>query len=421
MTITKTLRSLLGVGLLCGAALAVQAQNPVTFQVDMTSQPLATDVFVRGSFNGWGTVNQLTNNGSGVYTGTVDIATTTLQECKFNYNPGDVWESVANRQFVVAGGAQTLPLTSWNVSDWPAPINQVTFQVDMTAQVLLGAFVPPGATIQVSGAFNGWGGTDFLTNNPALSGNASNIYSMIIPVAGFPTGPGPEYKFRANGGWESVNNRTWTVTGGDQILPLVYYNNDSPCDLLQQDTTVTFVLQITNGTVAMDGTVFNGGNLYVNGAFPGWAGWDALLPQPVNNPGGSDFYEYTLLIPRGRPLAQHFKFSIGGADNENGMFMDHVQYIRTLGSTYTMPVCHFGTNYNATLAEASFGNLAIGAASGGTVPITWQGRQCVTLQTRSDLTAGVWTDLPATDTTQSTNYPVGSGSQFFRLQKRSAQ
>src|SRR5689334_8354861 len=108
MIIQKTLRTVLVAGAL-GVALAAQGQNPVTFQVDMTSQPGATDVFIRGGFNGWGTPNQLTNNGSGVYTGTVDIAASpgSVQACKFFYQPGDNWESISDRQFIIAGGAQT--------------------------------------------------------------------------------------------------------------------------------------------------------------------------------------------------------------------------------------------------------------------------------------------------------------------------
>ena len=51
----------LGVGLLSLAALPAQAQNPVTFQVDMTQQPTATDVFARGSFNGWGNPDPYVN------------------------------------------------------------------------------------------------------------------------------------------------------------------------------------------------------------------------------------------------------------------------------------------------------------------------------------------------------------------------
>jgi len=41
----------------------------------------------------------------------------------------------------------------------------------------------------------------------------------------------------------------------------------------------------------------------------------------------------------------------------------------------------------------------------------------VTLQTKPSIT-GSWTDLPATDAKNSTNFPNIGSAQFFRLQKR---
>src|SRR5690606_28105965 len=127
------------------------------------------------------------------------------------------------------------------------------------------------------------------------------------------------------------------------------------------------------------------------------------LPQMVNNPIGSDFYEYTHSFPAGATRAQKFKFSINGGDNEAPSQQDHIQYIRSTGTTYTMPVSEFGTNYASVLVEQAFGNLQVGAPVGGDVPITWLGLPCVTLQTRSDLTGANWVDLPATDATSATN------------------
>jgi hypothetical protein len=100
------------------------------------------------------------------------------------------------------------------------------------------------------------------------------------------------------------------------------------------------------------------------------------------------------------------------------MFSDHILYIRTDSPTATLSVAQFGTNFTSTLVEPAFGNLKAGAPSGGNVPITWLGAPCVTLQTRTSLTAGSWIDLPATDGKSSTNYPNTGGTQLFRLQKR---
>ena len=431
---SRPIQRILGAGLAIGAAGLSFAQNPVFFQVDMNSQPTAASVYVRGGFNGWGTGNQLDNNGSGVYTGTVDIAASpgSVQACKFFYQPGDNWESIADRQFVLAGGAQTQPLTSWNVSDWPVPVNNVKFQVDMSAQILLHKFTngAAGSYVRVSGGFNGWSGSMDFTNNPSASGLASNIYCQTLPISGFPGSYPGNYKFRAPIGdtWETISDRSsFQLTGGDQTLPLVFWDNASVCDLLQQDTTVTFVLHMTNGTPDRYGTPFNSGadSLYINGAFLGWWAWydgitGAQGPQNqlTNNPIGSDYYQQTFTIGTGSPLATKFKFSINGYDNEAGFAVDHVRYIRTTGSSYIFPASDFGTNFLATLVEQSFGDLRIAAPSGGSVPVTWLGRQCVTLQTKSAVPSGSWTDLPATDGTSATNWPNGGGNQFFRLQKR---
>jgi hypothetical protein len=434
-TLLKTIGPITALGMLIlSGEFSGHAQNPVTFEIDMNAQS-PSEVYVRGSFNGWATTWALTNNGSGIWSGTFDDtnAPGTVEACKFFYQPGDNWEADPNRQFVLENGGQILPLTAWNVKDWPTPTNDITFQVDMSAQILTGAFTNGDSVIRVSGVFNGWGAGDFMTNNPALTGSQSNIFSAVVPVTGFPNSTIDGYKFRANGGWESPastggNNRTFQLAGGNQVLPLVFYNDATPCDLLQLPTSVTFVLQITNGTPSAGDTIIFDSSinkLYLNGEFLGWWSWNTGFggsegPQYelTNNPVGSDLYQQTFTIPAGKSLNTIYKYSIDGFDNEAGFGVNHGRYVRTLsGVPYTMPVDRFGTNQGPLVVEQSFGNLAIGAPSGGTVPITWSGRQCVTLQTRPSLSGGIWTDIGATDGTSSTNWPVGSDAQFFRLRK----
>jgi len=539
----RSLRSLLGAGLVLGTIATASAGTLVTFTLDMNAEANAiinnSTVYVRGSFNGQAfalnPLNSLTNNGAGVYSQTVNItdAPGTSISCKFYYNaPGDTWESGADRQFILGTTSQVLPLTAWNdkypaplnnvtfrismtqqialgtftnnvpgsfvavsggfngwsqsidftnnpaasgtnadiysqtlqvagfpgstpgnykfrspigdtwetISDRPSftltggdqtlplvfwnnlapstPTNNVTFQVDMTAQILLGNFTP-GQFIRVSGGMAGWGDGVDLTNNPALSGNATNIYSTVIPVVS-QTNVSFEYKFRANGGWEnptstSGNNRSFLVAGGNQVLPLVFYSDASPCDLLDQFTTVTFFCQITNGTPATDGATFDGTNLKINGEFNGWAAWDSLLPT-MAPAGSNDLYYHTTVLSPGAARAQKFKFSIGGPDNEAPSFQDHIQYVRSFGNAYELPAAKFGTNFAATRVEQAVSGLKI-APAGANVAVTWDGTPCVTLQTRTTMT-GSWTDLPATETLSATNWPSTNASRFFRLQKR---
>jgi len=188
---------------------------------------------------------------------------------------------------------------------------------------------------------------------------------------------------------------------------------------------VTFKLHLTNGTPDLNGIPFDKANdqVYLNGEFLGWPVWvPGNLPELTNNPVGSDFYQTTLLLNGSRRL--QFKYGLSGPnhvspiDNENPFQRDHVQYVRNNSNPYTLATSEFGTNHFNVLVEPAFGNLKIGAPSGGNVPITWLGYPCTTLQMRTSLTSGSWVDIPATDMLSSTNWPVSGSQQYFRLQRR---
>src|SRR5262249_32014118 len=154
-----------------------------------------------------------------------------------------------------------------------------------------------------------------------------------------------------------------------------------------------------------------------------WPGWNTSLPQMTNNPVGSDFYEYTHVLPSGYSRRVQFKFGLagpghGGLDNEAPVYSDHVNYVRTLAATGTLGPVEFGTNFAATRVEQAWGNLVAHPPAGGNIPITWLGLPCVTLQTKTTVAPGAWTDLPATDAKSSTNWPNAGGTRYFRLQKR---
>jgi len=437
------------------AAAATHAQTAVTFQIDMApiSPTVPTSVSISGTFNGWPSpstsTNLLINVGGTIWSNTFTItdAPGTVESCKFQYEPGDNWEGDPNRQFEVASvSTQVLPLTSWNVNDWPAPTNQVTFQLDMNAQVLLGAYVPgeAGQTIAVAGDFENWDnsptpGPYYLTNNPTLPGTLSNIYTGTFPVTGFPGGTTINYKFRENGGWESPastsgNNRQSAITNSSQVLPLVYYNDASISDLVLSPTAVTFSVYVPDGTALANGGVFTKGvdNIAINGDWLGWWGWgvNAAPPEDIMTESAiPDVYTNTLIIPKGNTLNLTYKYGIDGLDNENGSQTNHIRYIRSYGPTYAFPqdtwswiVCPPGTPYpnpgisSTNIVEPNFGYLAIQSSSGSTLPITWLGRPAVVLQSSSSL-SGAWADVIGTDGTQATNMPNGGGNQFFRLKK----
>ncbi|EEF63136.1 hypothetical protein [Pedosphaera parvula] len=445
--ITKAQRQGLWAGVLLGTALAAQAQVDVTFQVDMTAQVVqgkfsnGTDtVEARGSFQGWTGGFSLTNSpgDSNIYTGTYTVtdAAATVEEYKFVVDGGNGllgWESPSstggnNRQFTLTtnGTTQTLPVVLFNDQPVPSSTNNVTFQVDMTVQVLKNNFVNGVDTIEARGSFQGWTGGFPLTNN--ASGANTNLYTGTYPVSDA-GGTVEQYKFIVDGGngnlgWEnpastSGNNRSFTLASATaQTLPVVYFNDLALSDVLAADTLVTFSVNMTNA-VGTDAHAFDPGSdsVYLNGVYNGipgsfW-GWGLFPPVPAmtNNP-PSLIYSTQVLIPAGSPLSVIYKYGINGADNEAGFAQNHLRYVRTTG-TYVMPVDTFANQ----LAEPSFGNLNAGAVSAGHVPVTWLGRQGVQLQTRTSLTEGSWVAHPETDGLSSTNWPTAGGVLFFRLVK----
>jgi hypothetical protein len=452
---------------------------PVTFQVNMAQQintgafdKNSSSVYVRGWFNNYSQDigMEMTNDPSilitnqfGLVTSNVYVMTYTLDSVtgSYLYSPGETidykfyvanghgidWESPApgvgdpadnnNRFFNLSDGTpQTLPIIYFN-DDPYAPVANVavTFQVDMTAQVIAGNFDPaPGAgTVEVRGSFNGWGApeTQILCTNDLAAAN-TNLYSVVVPLTGG-VGSTVQYKFwasvSANGGWETMTDRFFKLgSGTSQILPVVFFSNIDPADLLSVDAVVTFRVSMTNA-VGTDSHAFDPAvdQVFINGVPNGFATWDtSLLPQLTNNPVGSKIYSTELTLPKGSPVQQTYKFGINGADNEAASGANHIRIVRT-ASAYTMPLDTFGNQ----LVEPSFGQLAAGPVSAGQVSVSWLGRPGVHLQTAADLTSGTWQDLLNTDGAgwasgytspngfvSVTNYPTIAEKTFFRLIKK---
>lgn len=426
--------------------LAGDITSTITFQVNMAQQinigafdPNTSTVYSRGFFNGWGTANAMTNDpsirttnqfglvSSNVYVAAVDITGSPGQtvDYKYYFDTGATWESPTpgtgdpadnnNRFFNLPTNAAPLPIIYFNDAVYaPKATNATTFQVDMTAQVLNGNFDPTTGSVELRGNFNGWGTPQILcTNNPAAAN--TNIYSVVVSLVDG-IGAREQYKFWStvpvNSGWETMaDNRTMSIVSGTaQTLPVVFFSNVDPNDLLPADTTVTFRVNMTNA-VGTEAHVFNpsaGDVVLINGV-PTFANWDIFLPELTNNPAGSTNYSIDILIPKGSPVMQTYKYGINGADDEAPANANHVRYIRQTG-TYVMPVDKFGTQ----TVEPSFGNLQASASTAGHVMISWLGRPGVHLQTKSSLN-GSWTDHPETDGLSSTNWPSGGSAQFFRL------
>ena len=415
--------------------------NNVTFQVDMTlqvslgnfSSPSNT-VYAQGDFQDppWTPTFVLTNNPAGantnLFSGTYPVAAPvgSLRQYKFYYNPGDRWEQLTgggNRQFTIAGGNQTLlPVYFEDKQPGNAVTNQVTFQVDLSAPILQGSFTPGVDTVEVRGAFNSWvGGAQYqLTNNP--SGSNTNLYSGVFTLSDAPGAAEPYKYVIPPNNWEQPTstgggNRSFNLlsTNGPEVLPVVYFSDISPSDLLSADTYVTFSVNMTNA-VGTDAHAFDplADTVYMNGDFLNWLPWNSgsLAPYQLTNDGSSQIYSITLLVPRGNPIALKYKYSINGADNEAASGNNRVRFVRTVGN-YTMPPDKFAT----MTVESSSINLQISASTPGHVLVSWPGSPGIRLQTRASLGNGTWEDHPETDGLSSTNWPATDASLFFRLVK----
>jgi len=422
---------------------------PLTFSVNMAAQLEAGNfnpgngdqVYVGGSFSqnaalvwvlGAPLTESLTN--TNVYVGTFGDGnyTGTLCQYKFIYNSSslskNVYESTPNRDYNTPASAETFPTVYF---DNETNATLVTFSVDMSTQINFNEFTPGSDTVAVAGSFTGWAGGAIACT--ATAGN-TNIYSVTIPIFDPPgtveqfkyitygTGiNGTDYEQPAASTPTMAGNRYFTLPSSSTNLPLVAFSDQFISDILLSNVTVTFTVDMTNA-VGTDGTTWPSEvtGVYMNGTFlpsGGFAStWNTSLPQMTQNPNGSSLYTYTTTINAGQPVVVSYKYGMNGNDDEAGFAQNHTRYVRGYG-TYNFPVDTFGSQAvgPAFGVEPSFGSLAIGAPSGGRIPLTWLGRPGVHLQTRTNLTSGSWIDHPETDALSSTNWPITGVSQYFRL------
>jgi len=348
----------------------------------------------------------------------------------------------------------------------PPITNNVTFQVDMTVQILVGNFQPGTDTVEVQGSFNDWAtGAYMLTNNPSLSGNASNIYSGVVPIVGA-ANSGESYKFVYNTGsgavFEDSNPKSSTLDDGPDaynrflqlpnatatVLPSVLFNDYEADDYLPSATAVAFRVNM-NGAVGTDGHTYGEGDtVWINGDFVPWYPWynpESPLAGPAQyqmteTGPGSGIFTNTLVLPRSTTVAFAYKYGMGIAtngdlgprDDEAPDGQNHYRVVRsTATGSYTMPQDTFGNQYQEPFFNSSARNgaqLAVGVPTAGRVPVTWLGRPGAHLQAATSL-IGPWTDHFETDGTNwsagysstnglvsQTNWPT-AGDAFFRLVK----
>ncbi len=459
--------------------------NVVNFQVDISQQinlgnfvPGTSSVEVRGSFNAYtGGATPLTNNtsitvpgepGNPIWQGSYLVTNSPCGAEAFKYviQPGTVWDSPSavnqdgggNRYF--ANVAQTLPLVNFSDAPYSAQFCTNVFNVDMSAVVLTDTNFDP-TSLTINGSFNGWGAGIPMTNNPAAAN--TNLYSSSQTIySGANSTIYYQYRYTqlsnpANTVYDHLNG----INGGSgnrffveplsitfTNVPPVYFNDAGLDDYLTQPTPVRFSVDM-NGAVGTDSHVFNPSvdTVYINGQFANWYAWASGV-NPASAPPGyqmvevgtSTIYTNTLLIPAGTPVAFDYKYGMdadavngGPADDEAASGVNHYRVVRSTGfNPYVMPTDTFTNQPYVepffSSVNTSGGNLTVGSAVAGKVPVTWLGRPGAHLQSATSLT-GSWTDYPNTDGTNwtagssttngfmsTTNWP-SNGNTFFRLVK----
>lgn len=162
-------------------------------------------------------------------------------------------------------------------------LNSVTFQVDMSIQKQLNNFNPTTQIVVARGSFiNEANGTleDWKGNVFELSPSQGNpdLYTLIVNLPDSAIGKGFEFKYAIDqltargdkttqgGTWESINNRTFTLQAGGQVLDKVFFNDQSQ---VGGNTNVTFKVKLN---VMKEAGFFDPATqtVHVRGSFNSW-------------------------------------------------------------------------------------------------------------------------------------------------------
>ncbi|MFN4299184.1 MAG: T9SS type A sorting domain-containing protein [Thermaurantimonas sp.] len=298
--------------MLTGGMLMAQTTFPVTFQVDMATQTVsANGVHIAGNFqqaagfpSNWSpNSTQMTKVGNTtVYAITVNLPAGSYE---YKFINGNAWGSdesvpaacaVNGNRGVTVSGPTTIPVVCFGMCTacptGPIPKYNVTFQVDL--QNFCGTF----DSVTIAGTLANWGAGVKMNASPTNP----KLYTVTLNV----DSGSHEYKFRTHSGgntnWEGLPNRQITITS-NQTVPVVCFNQTTPCTPKPADGPVTFRVDLSNGPVPAD-TVFLIGDFTT----PAWqAGRVPLTPI------GNGVYQVT--IPNLCPAILYFKFVNGDVSN----------------------------------------------------------------------------------------------------------
>lgn len=345
---TKSLKLARVAALLFSAAgiVTVQANTLITFSVDMSAQianltfvPGTDTISVHGTFDGWGAGAVLVldqdpaSNGT-TYTNTVNDTVDANGSVVF-YKFVDSNSGIGNGGYETTADynnrAASLPATSGATLVLPvAPFfndagvqvtHNVTFQVDVSQQIQLGAFTPGTSSVEVRGSFNGWSGGSTLTNNPNILVTnqyglvTSNVWQITLPITASPwSAQDFKYVIQPGTDWESVSannadgggNRFFASNpNSDATLPVVNFSDEPFAPL----SVVTFSVDMT--AQAFYGNWNSSEPVYLSGSFNNWA-TGGTANQMTNNPTASNPNIYYITESLGQGSTPQYKFIYAG-------------------------------------------------------------------------------------------------------------
>jgi len=368
----------------------IEGYRDVTFSVNMSVQttlgtfvPGSNVVEIRGPFNGWSssTAWQLSDSDAdGIYTGTFRFGGTSGQSIEYKYYASGTagYESVSNRSFNLAfnvGGsptpAEVLTTVYFNNQSTVPQNRNVTFSVNMNFQISSGAFVPATGVVDVRGTINGWSGGSAWQLTDI---DADGIYTGTFNIVGT-DGNAEEYKFWATGpGWESVPNRTFNLgtTGVAQVLPTVYYNNNSG-----QTRDVTFSVDMS---VQQANGLFDPATGTVE--LRGIGSFNAADAKTLTRVGTTLVYEGTYAVGGDSGTEFSYKFyssgvTAGGYEiiNPNDLFQNRTATLGASGTPQVLPLAYFSNQlfYTTGAAPNPFSTTQGIASAAQSVTINGQG------------------------------------------------
>lgn len=428
----RTKYTMAALGLLMSSMLVASAQVQITYNIDMSVyqavgffNPTNGDtVWVSAAFDNYPNppTFQLTNNPTGpnpyLYTGTViddetGVGNTEYHEIDFysatsvpgkNYGVG--WNYGPTYSFVEGPTPTNLPTVYFNgeTNTDNYVSSQVTFQLNMSVQIALGNFTPPGGGAPfINGVFNDYGESPLT---PSVVN--TNIYVGTFTIPGFTDQPPLAYQFAFNGGdnWETVTHYLYVTNPIETVS--AYFNNQS----LAGSSIITY--QVNMGIMSNLG-YFHPGSDYVT--VYNYGAYGNVYLTLTNSLTDSNVYYGAFKDTDVPGTVEQYAFQIDGYYWDDSWIFPLNAGGLEANRTFTVT-----SSYNQTLPLVYMGFNNLGALTSNHITnnqetITWNVAAVgagIYLETVGKLN-GPWQAVPGTTDAGTATVNIGTTNGFFRL------